>query len=121
MLFAFSSAMIVMAAVFLVASFSSDVLASGSAGRLLARMFATTLAVSGVLLFALGYALLRDDRDQADHYRVPIGVGLAVGLAEAAFFLHPAGYWLFAPMVLFVFALRPVRGALSRHLPGGRR
>ena len=41
------------------------------------------LAITGAFLFALGFLLLRDERSRADHFRVPLLVGAAVGAAEA--------------------------------------
>jgi hypothetical protein len=121
LLFAVATALIVMAIVFVIASFAGGAVVSDSVGRALARLFAATLLISGALLFGMGFVLLREERFVGDHYWVPLGVGTAVGLVESAFFLRPNGPWLFAPLLLFVFALRPVRRLMARRLAGGRR
>ncbi len=110
-----------MAAVLIAASFGSDDLVGGDTGRILARFFAGALAVSAVLLFLLGVILLRDDRGGADHYRVPIALGLVVGLVEGWLFILPAGGVLPFPPLALLFALRPLRRLVSSLLPGASR
>src|SRR5437016_5774119 len=51
-----------MAVVFLAASFMSDDVTSGEAGRVLARLFAGALFASGFFMLLFALALLRDDR-----------------------------------------------------------
>lgn len=104
----------VMAAVFVAASYGDDAVTAGEAGKFLARLFSAALGVTGILLFLFALTLLRGDRGRGDHYRVPIGVGIAVGLLEAALFLRPSGPWLLAPFALLIFAVRPVRSLLAR-------
>lgn len=105
-----------MAIVFFVASFFNDNVTAGEAGKVLARFFAGALTVTGLFLFLLSYGLLRDERARADHYVVPSILGLAIGGIESFMFLWPAGSFLFAPFVLLVFVLRPVRRHIARML-----
>jgi hypothetical protein len=118
-LFAVAAMGVAMAAVFVAASFSDDNLTAGEAGQQLARLFAASLFASAALIFLLGFLLLRDERNQADHYVIPVAVGLAAGAMEAFFFLEPAGMWLLAPFALLVLALRPVRRSLAGILGRG--
>jgi hypothetical protein len=101
---------------FIVASFAADGVASGDVGRLLARLFAGALLLSGFFVFALGYGLLRDERRQADHYVLPVVLGVVIGGLEALMFLWPEPNYLFAPFVLLVFAFRPIRRHLGNML-----
>lgn len=110
-----------MAIVFTIISFGNDNVTAGEAGRILARMFAGALAVAAVLVAVLAVGLLRDERGQADHYVVPILIGLVIGVCEAVVFLLPAGAWLPYPFLLLFFALRPVRRVMARLAGGGRR
>lgn len=114
LLIAFSAVAWTMAVVLVAASLGGNEITTGDAGRFLARIFAGALGLSGLLLLLLALSLLRDERGYGDHYRVPIGVGIAVGLMESALFLQPAGPWVFAPLVLLLFALRPLRRLLAR-------
>ncbi len=111
-LFAVSAAGWAMAATLLVLSFGDSI--EGEAGAALARIFAATLAVTGLVFFALGVLLLRDDRGRADHYVVPLLLGAAIGVAEALLITQTAGTLLPLPLFLFVFALRPVRALVTR-------
>lgn len=120
-LFALGTAALTMGAVFFAATFGGDELVAGETGRILARFFAGALAVSALLLFALGIVLLRDDRGRADHYRVPIAVGVVVGLIEGWLFILAAGGALAFPPLLLLFALRPFRRMVSNIVPGGSR
>jgi len=110
-----------MAAIFAIASFLTDSYTAGDAGRTLERLFAAALAVAGLLLFMLAVILLGEDRGRGDHYGVPMVVGFAVGAIEALLFLQPAPGLLWAPPLLLVLALRPVRRGFSLILGGGRR
>jgi hypothetical protein len=118
-LFACASTCFTMAVIFVVASFFSDNVTAGSAGRVLARFFAGTLVVSGLFLFALGYGLLRDERARVDHYSFPIALGIVIGGLEAFLFLLPAGQFLLAPLLLLIFAFRPVRRRVGRLVGAG--
>ena len=114
LLFAIATALLTMAAIFVAASFMDEDLSNGDAGTDLARIFAATLALSGILLALMGFLLLRDERGRADHYRVPIPVGGLIGGLEGAMFLDPqAPVFLLGPLLLLVFALRPVRRSLA--------
>lgn len=121
LLFATGMALVVMAVVFFAASILSDSLSNGDVGTDLARLFAATLAFSALFAFIMGLLLLRDDRKQVDHYVVPLAVGAIIGGIESALFLNPSGPWLFAPFLLLVFVLRPVRRAISRLFRAGGR
>ncbi len=105
-----------MGAIFFIASFFNANVTAGEAGRILARLFAAALVVTGLFLALLGWGLLRDERTRADHYVVPVLVGLLIGSVESAMFLWPAGKFLFAPFVLLIFVFRPVRRQISRML-----
>lgn len=118
-MFAIAAALLTMAVVFLFASFANKDVTAGDAGRYLARIFAAALAVSGLFTAALGVALLRDDRQVADHYTIPISLGVIAGAAESYLFLLPAGNWLWAPLLLLVFAFRPLRRFVARRLGRG--
>ena len=114
LVFAMGMALLVMAVVFFVASFVDDTLSNGDAGTVLARVFAGTLFFSAVCAFLLGLLLLRGDRNRLDHYVTPLALGAAVGGLESWLFLRASSpALLLAPLVLLVFALRPVRRALS--------
>lgn len=115
-LFACGAVAWTMAFVFFVASFFDEEVTAGDAGRVLARIFAGALFLSGLFIILLGVALLRDDRSRLDHYVFPICLGMVVGALEAYLFLLPAGEWLFAPLLLLVFAIRPVRRLFGRWL-----
>jgi len=119
-LFAFAMTTWTMAAVFTVATFVSDDVTAGEAGKILARVFSAILGVTGVLLFLLGVMLLRDERQQADHFTAPFVVGVVIGGLEATLFLAAAGAWLPLPFVLLVFILRPVRRLAGRLVGRGQ-
>jgi hypothetical protein len=116
--FALAAAAWTMAVIFFVGSFFDDDITSGEAGEILARFFAGSLAVAGAMFFLLGVALLRDERGQADHYVVPMAIGVIAGGIEALLFLAPAGSYLWLPFLLLVFALRPLRRAIARIVRG---
>lgn len=120
-LFAGGMALLVMAVVFLVASFVDSDLSRGDAGTVLARAFAGTLAISALFAFLLGLLLLRDDRKQLDHFRTPLLLGAGIGAMEAWIFLAAGPpIFMLGPLLLFVFALRPVRRSLAGALRPGR-
>jgi hypothetical protein len=122
-LFACAFTCFTMAVIFFIASFLSDDVVSGRAGRILARFFAGTLVVSGLLMFALGYGLLREERRGTNHYAFPLGLGMLVGLIEATVFLQTPEQplLLFAPLLLLVLAIRPLRHRLMRLFGAGTR
>lgn len=103
-----------MAAVILLATFLGDEVLTGDAGRFLGRLFAGALALSALLLFLLGVSLLRDERSHAAHYVIPMGVGIAIGLLESALFLGSGGALMFAPFILLVLVIRPLRHVFFR-------
>jgi len=119
-LFALAMAAWVMAAVFVIATFTSNQFSAGDAGTDLARLFAGALALAGLCGFLIGILLLRNERKQADHYVAPLALGAVIGALEAFLFLLPAEAFLFAPFALLIFVLRPVRRALSRIVRPGR-
>ena len=121
-LFACAAALGTMAAVFFVASFVHEDLSQGDAGTQIARIFAATLLLSGLLLGLLGMLLLRDRANRSDHVIVPVAVGVLVGGLESWLFLEPRGaILLLLPMILLVFALRPVRKGLRSLVQGQAR
>ncbi len=121
LLFAIGAAAWGMGAVFAAATFINKDLTAGDAGAALARIFAVTLAIMGAFVFGLGFLLLRDERAQADHFRVPVILGLLVGLAEATLFLHPAGALVYVPPLFLLFALRPFRRLVANIVGQGGR
>lgn len=114
LLFAFAAIGWAMAAVFVLSSYLDSNVTVGEAGKVLARMFAAMLAVTGLFAFLLALVLLRDERRRLDHYVVPIVVGCLIGALEASLFLWPADKLLFLPFLLLVFVLRPVRRRVAR-------
>ncbi len=113
-LFALGMALLTMSVIFFLASFFDDSLSSGDVGTTLARAFAATLAISAVFAFLLGLLLLRDERDQFERYRTPLLLGVLIGGLEAWLFLQAQPpLFLVAPILLLVFALRPVRRSLA--------
>ncbi len=120
-LFAAGTALLTMAVAFFIASFVHEDLSAGDAGTALARIFAGTLTLSAIFLFLLGLLLLRADRNQLDHYIVPLIVGVVIGLLESWMFLDPKSpLLLLLPLLLLVFVLRPVRKALANLFGQGR-
>ena len=113
-LFAIAMTTWTMAVVFVVATFVSDDVTAGDAGKILARIFSAALAISGLLVFSLGVVLLRDERTQADHFTLPLMVGVTIGVLEAWLFLSAAGGWLVLPFVLLVVLIRPIRRVAGR-------
>ena len=109
-----------MAAIFLVASFSNENLTSSEAGRVLARVFAVLLALSGLFVGLVALLLLREERRRPDHYITPGIVGMLIGSLEGFLFLWPTNQFLWAPFALLVFALRPVRRLIADMLQPGR-
>lgn len=117
-LFACAFTCFTMAVIFFIASFLSEDVVSGSAGRVLARFFAGTLVVSGSLMFLLGYGLLREERRAVNHYSFPIVLGVVVGALESAVFLQTLEQFLFAPLLLLILAIRPLRNRIARLFTG---
>ena len=113
-LFALGMALLTMAVVFFLASFFDDSLSAGDVGTTLARAFAGALAVSALFSFLLALLLLRSDRDKLDRYRTPLLLGVVIGGLESWLFLQAQPpLFLLAPILLLVFALRPIRRALA--------
>ena len=113
-LFAVGTALLAMAVAFFVASFFDDSLSNGDAGTVLARAFAATLGISALFIFLLGLLLLRDDRKQLDHYRTPLLLGVVIGAIEAWLFLKAVpALFLLGPVLLLIFAFRPIRRAVA--------
>jgi len=113
-LFALAMCAWVMAAIFVVATFTDDDLSAGNAGTDLARLFAGSLVLAGLCGFLIGVMLLRGERRQADHYVTPVIIGAVIGTLEAVLFMWPAEAFLFAPFALLIFVFRPVRRHLSK-------
>jgi hypothetical protein len=86
-----------------------DQFTAGEVGRALARVFAATLGVVGLMMFLMALVLLRDEREQADHYRIPLVVGSAVGVAEGLLFIFTVESVIFVPLFFLIFSLRPLR------------
>ncbi|MGH2633705.1 MAG: hypothetical protein ACRDG3_09875 [Tepidiformaceae bacterium] len=103
-----------MAIVFVLSSYLDADVTIGEAGKLLARVFAGMLGVTGLFFFLLGLVLLRDERDRLDHYLVPMVLGAFIGALEAILFLWPADKLLILPFLLLIFVLRPIRRRVSR-------
>ncbi len=113
-IFTLAAAGLTMAIIFFVASFTNGDITAGETGKTLARMFAGALALTAGFGWLLGLLLLRDERGRLDHYVVPALLGAAIGALEATLFLIPAAGLLWAPLVLVVFAFRPVRRQVAR-------
>jgi hypothetical protein len=113
MLIAAAAATWCMAVFFLLASFLSGNVAAGEAGRMIERLFAAALAVAGLFLFSLGVSILGDDRVHPDHYRGPLLIGAVAGALESLLFVVPLPELLWAPPLLLLFALRPLRNLLG--------
>ena len=119
-LFACAAALGTMAVIFFVASLVHDDLSRGDAGTDITRIFAGTLLLSGLLLGLLGMLLLRDRAKRMDHVTVPVAIGVLAGALESWLFLDPRGaVLLLLPLLLLVFALRPVRKGLGRLFGSG--
>lgn len=112
-LFACAFTCFTMALIFFIASFLSEDVVSGSAGKVLARVFAGTLLLAGLFMFALGYGLLRAERSTANHYVFPIALGIGVGAFESIFFLQTVEQLLFLPLLFLLLAIRPLRRGLA--------
>jgi hypothetical protein len=113
LLIAVAAAAWLMALTLAFATAFGDRFTTGEVGRALARMFAVTLGIVGLMMFFMALVLLRDERNQADHYRVPLVIGATVGVAEALLFLFTVEGVLFLPFFLLVFSLRPVRRMMA--------
>lgn len=122
LLFAVTAACWTMAVVFAVITLTTDQVGGGRAGVTIARIFAGTLAFTGLLLFLLGVSILGEHRNRADHYIVPMLIGVVVGLLEAALLLAGSPEAMVLPPLALLLALRPVRRAFSAIFGlGGRR
>lgn len=110
-----------MAAVIAAASFADESITSGEAGQMLARAFAGALGVSALFIFLLAVAALGEDRGRAEHYTLPVPLGVLIGIPEALLFLAPAGRLLPLPFVLLLLLVRPVRRLLGGLVPRGGR
>ncbi len=93
-------------------------LTPGGAGPILARLFGAALLLCGFFIMGLGIALMRDERNEGVHYRVPGIVGGLAGLFEIGLILNTAGYLLVLPSLLLVFVIPPLRNAIE---PGRKR
>lgn len=103
----------VMGAIFLAFSFIGF-FADGETGRTLARMFAASLLVTGLLVFLLGFGLLGEHRGKGSFYGVPALLGVVIGAVAAALFVAGSGEFVLAPFALAVLAMRPFRGLFRR-------
>ncbi len=110
--FALAMAGWAMAIFFFAASFLDNDVTVGEAGKILARMFAGALAVASAFTFLLGIVLLRDERNQAEHFRFPMAIGLVIGILVSLLFLTLHFELVFLPFLLLVFAFRPIRQRL---------
>ena len=117
MLVAFAATAWAMGVTLLVVSLFSQ-LTPGNAGPILARLFGAALVLCGFFLMGLGIALMRDERHDGTHYRVPSVVGALAGLLEIALILNTAGYLLALPGLLLIFVVPPLRNAIE---PGRKR
>jgi hypothetical protein len=114
LLFCLASGAFVLAAILLAATFTNDNVTAGHVGKELAQFFALALIGTSIFLFLVGLLLLRDGRGRFDHYSTPILLGTIGGAIEAVLVIQPAGWWIAAPLIVLVFALRPVRRLLAR-------
>lgn len=111
-----------MAAVFLVASFVGDRVTSGDAGSTLAQLFAAALAGAGLLIFLLSLLLVGDSRGLKVRTGYAAGLGIIAGIVASALFLELAGFWMAAPFLLPLLAVRPAREWFLKGvgmMPGG--
>lgn len=115
-----SAAFLAMGLFFLAISFSSAII-EDSAGRTLARLFAGSLLVSGLLMFLLGHGLLHEARGRSEYYAWPMLLGGFIGLAAALLFMAEAGRLVALPFAFIVFAIRPIGRFMTRRGKGGRR
>jgi len=114
LLFSFGSALLVMAVVIVLATFFDDTFSNDNAGTTIGRLFAGALTLTAVFAFLIGILLLRGDRAVVDHYVTPLAVGALVGVLVSWALLSAASpVVLAAPLVLFLFALRPVRRLIA--------
>jgi hypothetical protein len=113
-LFCLASGAFVLAVILLAATLRNEQLTAGDVGKELAEFFALALIGAAVFLFLVGILLLRNSRGQANHYVTPILLGIIGGAIEAVLVIEPAGFWIAAPLIVLVFALRPVRRWFGR-------
>lgn len=114
LLFCLASGAFVLAVILFAAALRNEQFTAGDVGKELAEFFALALIGAAIFLFLVGILLLRDSRDRASHYFTPILLGAIGGAIEAVLVIQPAGFWIAAPLVVLVFALRPVRRWLAR-------
>lgn len=112
-LIACALAAVVMGLVLATATLLGDEVVFGDTGRALARVFAGSLGVAGLLLFLIALVLLGDERRRGDHYRGTALAGAAVGAAEAGLFLAGSGRLLWIPPLFLILAVRPLRRLLT--------
>jgi hypothetical protein len=98
-----------MAVFFFASSYLDDDVTVGEAGKVLARMFAGALAVASAFTFLLGLVLLRDERNQIEHFLWPMLIGLVVGVLVSLLFLTLHFELVLFPFLLLIFVLRPIR------------
>jgi len=115
-LFCVASGAFVLALILLVSTFTNENVAAGHEGTQLAQLFSAALIAAAVFLGLVGMLLLHGTRTRADHYSTPILLGVIAGAIEAVLVIEPAGWWIAAPLVVIVFALRPVRRLFGRML-----
>lgn len=84
-------------------------------------MFAGSLAVAAVFVGLMAVALLGPARGRGEAYYAPVAVGLFAGAAEVVLLYDLQTIWMWAPPLLTVLALRPVRRRVFRSFYGGRR
>lgn len=107
---AWTTALIVVAA-----SFVGENILGGDAGRFWARAFAAALGLTGLFLTLLALGLTGENIRDRTHYVVPMIVGLGAGVFEGMLLLNGTiDLTILAPLLLLIFALRPVRRGISR-------
>ncbi len=109
-----------MGVVFLSMSFSSAII-EDSAGRTLARLFAGSLLISGLLLFLLGHGLLHEWRGQSEYYAWPTLLGVIIGVSASLLFVAETGQVVAVPFFFTVLAIRPISRLMTRRGKGGQR
>lgn len=109
----------VMGVIFLSFSFLG-IFAEGDAGKTLARLFAGSLFLSGLLLFLLGFGLLADRRGDNRYYVVPTILGTLIGSAASALFVAGTGGYVLLPFAFSILALRPFRAMFGVSKAGKR-
>lgn len=113
-LFCLASGAITLAVILLVTTFTNSDVAAGNVGTELARLFAAALIAAGIFIFLVGVLLLQGTKPSTGHYSTPILLGVIGGAVEAVLVIEPAGMWIAVPLVVLIFALRPVRRLFGR-------